>query len=182
MFHQRLVRYRDRIRLINRWNSSRELTIAEDTYERRPMLFQFRLESVLKLRQREREHERQSAAFARKRHAEFIARRDTIVQKRLSVISELRQMTCAEVWVSDHVQRRQSHIEILNQDLLRAEVDVAIAETQLAECLKRLISADQAARALERLAELQSAEFRRKEDGIELRRFEDLAKPDRRVA
>ena len=153
-----------------------------DTNDRRPVPFQFRLESVLKLRQREREHERQASALARKRYAESTATRDSIAQKRQSVIGELRQMNCEDAWVVDHIHRRQNHIEILNQDLISAEADVSKAETHLSACLKRLISADQAASALERLAELQFAEFRRNKEQIELRRTEDFAKPDRRVA
>ena len=146
------------------------------------MPFQFRLESVLKLRQHQREQERQSVVLSRERHAEFAAKSDAIRQKRLAVINELRQMTQDDVWVVDQVHLRQNHLEILNQDLLNAEADIARAESHLAECLNRLIAADQAACALERLAELQRAEFSRKQARIEVRNFEELARPDRRVA
>ncbi len=146
------------------------------------MMFQFRLESVLKLRQYERERQRQSVVLARERHAEFAAKRDAISQSRLAVIKELRQMNRDDVWVVDQVNLRQNHIEILNQGLLNAEADVVRAESQLAECLKRLISADQAACALERLAELQRTEFHKNEARIEARNLEDIARPDRRVA
>ena len=146
------------------------------------MPFQFRLESVLKLRQLERERQRQSVTFARLRHAEFAAKRDAITEARLAVIDELRQMNRDDAWIVDQVHLRQNHIEILNRDLLNAETDVARAESNLAECLKRLIAADQAACVLERLAELQRAEFHKNEARIEARNFEDLARPDQRVA
>ena len=146
------------------------------------MTFQFRLESVLKLRQHERERERQSVTLARNIHVESSAKRDGITQRRLAVISELRQMNRDNVWVVDQIQLRQNHIEILNQDLFNAEADLAKAESHLAECLQRLISADKAASALERLAEIQRAEFHQKEARFEARTVEDLAKSERRVA
>jgi flagellar export protein FliJ len=145
------------------------------------MTFQFRLESVLKLRQHERERQRQSVTLARQRHAEFTAKRDDITQARLAVIKELRQMNRDDVWAVEQIHLRQNHVEILNQDLLDAESDVVRAESDLAECLKRLISADQAASALERLAELQRAEFLKNDARIEARNFDDLVRPDRRV-
>ena len=183
MLQQRLVRYRARFG----WSDHRaklfyKLTIALEIYERRSMQFQFRLESVLKLRQHERERQRQSVTLARQKHAEYTAKRDDITQSRLAVIKELRQMNRDDVWVVDQVNLRQNHIEILNQDLLNVEADIARADSHLAECLKRLISADQAACALERLAELQRAEFHKNEARIEARNFDDLARPDRRVA
>ncbi|MEI8021181.1 MAG: hypothetical protein WCH39_23445 [Schlesneria sp.] len=146
------------------------------------MPFQFRLEAVLKLRQRECERQRQSVTLARQKHAEDTARREFITRARLAVIDELRQMNRDDVWDVDQIQLRQNHIEILNQDLLHVEADVAKAESHLAECLKRLISADQAVGALERLAEMQRVEFHKNEARIEARNLEDLARPDRRVA
>ena len=153
-----------------------------ECYERQPMTFHFRLESVLKLRQHERERERQIVAQARRRHGEVTSKKEAIAQARFEVISELRQMKLDDIWVVDQIQSRQCHIEILNQELRRAEADIASAELLLAECLKRLISADQAACSLERLAELQRTEFHRIEAKNEARSIDDLAKPDRRVA
>ena len=146
------------------------------------MMFQFRLESVLKLRQLERERERQTVARARCRHAEATEKKEALGQARLEVVSELRRMNLGEVWFIDQIQSRQSHIEILDQELLKADAEVARMELHLAECLKRLISADQAACALERLAELQRAEFHKNEARIEARNVEDLVRPDQRVA
>ncbi len=146
------------------------------------MTFRFRFESVLKLRQHERERERQTVAQARRSHAEVIAKKDAIVQKRMTTISELRQMSVGDIWIVDQIQSRQAHIEILNQELFHVEVDLAKAESHLAKCLKHLIAADQAVCSLERLAEHQRTEFDRTEAKIEARFLDDIASPNRRVA
>jgi flagellar export protein FliJ len=143
------------------------------------MTIQFRLQSILKLRQYKRELERLSVASARKNHAELLAKRDDISQKRHELICELRQMNQNEVWIVDQIGSRQRHIEILNQQLLIANTMIEKAESNVAECLARLISADQAATALERLANRNFADFQGKQAKIETRQFDELAQTDR---
>jgi len=123
------------------------------------MAFHFRLQTVLKVRQRERDLQQQSVARARACHAKCVADRELIASDRTIVMDELRRFNEGETWTLDQVLHRQRHAEQLGQALELAEVTVVESSSQLQNSLERLVIANQSVQALERLAERQFAEY-----------------------
>jgi len=123
------------------------------------MSFHFRLQTVLKVRQRERDVQQQLVAKARTVHAKCIADRNLLASHRETVIGELRSLNEQEAWSLDQVLHRQRHAEQLGHALAIAEATVVDASFQLESGIERLVIADQSVRALERLAERQFAEY-----------------------
>ena len=126
------------------------------------MSFQFRLHSVLKLRQQQRDVERQSVALAKLVHAENVAKQSELTSIRRAAIDELRVCNDGDAWKADWVASRQRHAEQLQEALVLAEAAVAEAESQLQWKLKRLVASNQAVRVLEQLCERQYSEFQKR--------------------
>ncbi len=139
------------------------------------MSFQFRLQSVLKLRQHERDVQRQLFAAASDLRTAKIAERNWLMEDRIAVLNELRSMNDDHSWPVAQVVHRQRHAEQLLRELAIAEADVVEADAQLEICLNRLILADRAVRGLERLEERQLADYQITQARIESQEFDDIA-------
>ena len=123
------------------------------------MAFQFRLRTVLKVRQLERDQQRQVVSNARACLTKVVADRDRLVDGRMIVIDELRRLNDSEVWDINHVLDRQRHTAQLGQALAATEFTLTKAKTQLEAAITRLVEADQLVKALERISERQLAEY-----------------------
>jgi flagellar export protein FliJ len=152
--------------------------IVEETH----MVFQFRLQAVLRVRQHERETQRQAVAAARACEAEQTAARDLLVDERADVIRELRQINDGEGWTIGQVIDRRRHAEQLGQLLSQAGLTIVAARSRVASSLQHLIAADQSVKVLERLAERQRIEFQQSQARSEAREFDDILNSNRRAA
>ena len=122
------------------------------------MRFQFRLRSVLELRQRERDRKQQSVADARARLAKQITERDRLHDLRSAVIEDLRVMKSGGPWHVDQTILLQHHADHLGAEFALAEAAIIKGQADLETSLTLLVAANRSVRALEKLAERQFAE------------------------
>ena len=122
------------------------------------MRFRFRLNSVLALRQRERDIKQQLVARARADLAKLISDRDRLSDARRAVMDSLRILNGDSRWDVDQVIHRQRHATQLGTELNLAEAAIIDGRADLQTCLMQLVAVNQAVAALEKLAERRFAE------------------------
>lgn len=113
-------------------------------------------------------------AALRVEYTQALAGRDVLAKDRVAVIDELRCLNDGDVWDVAGVTRRQQYSEKLAEELIKADVKIAETLMQLNSSLQKLVSADQSVQALQRLAEIQHADFRKSQLKCEEREFEDV--------
>ena len=169
------------------------------------MTFQFRLSTVLKVREYERNLHRQSVSMARETHSQCLADCHCIASERTALLAELRELndgdSMPEGWrvigggwraelrepndgkslPLDKIALRQRHAEQLRLQLEMAEIAADDAARNLERCLKSLILANRSVQVLEHLAERQLAEFAKSEARAEAREFDDFVNGSRRA-
>ena len=146
------------------------------------MSFQFRWQSVLQIRHRHRDIERQELAAVQTEYEKCVAERNQLTNARMAVIHELRLLNDCDLLDVGKLNEWRHYAEGLAQALISAETHVAAARSKLEHSRKRLIAADQAAQAMEHLAERQFDEFQQCQTRMEQRELNDFTNSRRRVA
>lgn len=123
------------------------------------MPFQFRLQAVLNLRQQQRDLCQLSVANARETHDRCVERLNNLASHRQAVMEDLRRMNDEAQWTTDLVMHHQRHASQLGEAIKLATTAIAEALSQLRSCREQLLAADQAVRALEKLAERRFADY-----------------------
>ena len=124
------------------------------------MAMEFRLQSVLKIRQQARDLLQKAVLTRRADHAKALQDRDALGKLRATIIDELRCLNENPDWDVAAVSQRQQYAEDLADALIKADLAIDFAFNELDSSLQKLVSADQAVRALELLKEKQIAESR----------------------
>jgi flagellar export protein FliJ len=135
--------------------------------------FQFRLESVLRLRRSECDVRRQALAQVVNQDQQLEVTRHETQAAWLAQIDELRQREAGgrDVDVDASVSRR-SYVAQLSRELADIDSRRLDLSRQIDLCRQELLRADQAVKSLETLAEQQFAEFRQQQERIEARELE----------
>ena len=136
--------------------------------------FLFKLNPVLKLRKNERDIRQQLLADVLGRDGQLVARRQQLEAERDTQIDELRSLSSggSEVDVDASAARRRYAVQLTAR---MADIDVQRAglATKIDECRQAHLRADQAVKALEKLAERQEAEFIFQQERLEFRALEE---------
>jgi flagellar export protein FliJ len=136
--------------------------------------FLFKLNPLLKLRRNERDVRQQLLADVLRRDSVLVARRRKFETDREMQIDELRALAgrASEIDVDAAAARRHYAVQLLG---MMHEIDVqrAALATKIEDCRQALIRADQAVKALEKLAEKQEGEFIFQQERLESRALEE---------
>ena len=113
----------------------------------------FRFDTVLRIRETERDVKRQALALAQTREATLRTERDRIADERLHALDGLRTLQAANGWTAEQALTRQQQAKHLARELAIAEA--ALSEVIAQSALQRLelLEADSAVKALEKLAD-----------------------------
>jgi flagellar export protein FliJ len=122
-------------------------------------MFKFRLTSVLKYREHIREQRRAMLAAVLAELAQLDARREATETRRTLQLDELRDIVAAGTVDIDAAAARRFHSSLLTYDLLKLAHERRLIEQQVAAVRAALVTADQAVKALEKLADRQRAEW-----------------------
>ena|SRR5665213_1261913 len=144
--------------------------------------FKFRLSTVLKVREHERNVHRQAVAIARADYTQQSLERDRIAAVRAVILDELREINNGDGWQVDKVTHRQRHAEQLSRELELADAAVSQAAQHLERSLKSLVLSNQSVQVLEGLAERQLAEFEDVQTKVQAREYDDYLNSSRRIA
>jgi flagellar export protein FliJ len=142
------------------------------------MAVPFRFDTVLRLREAERDRCQLAVAAEQRHYDGLVAQRDQIASQRESMRAELVALQASEGWTVDRVLSRQQHLEFLSAELQRVETAVSVARGQLDQLRGELLNADTAVKALEKLAERHTSQRRQAEQAKDERDRDDY----RRVA
>lgn len=134
-------------------------------------MFQFTLQALLRIRNQERDLQRQSTADVQVAHDRSVAERDELIFARNQVLKELRGMNEGQAWEATQVLKRQQHAEQLGIAIALADATVSRAAKALQESVGRLIVADQSVRALEQLKDRKQIEYRLRQDKADVHDF-----------
>ncbi len=127
------------------------------------MAVPFRFDTVLRVRETERDRCRMALVQEQRREAELLAERDQVSSERLVVLDELRVMHDSGDWPADRALARQQHAEHLAAELTRIENRLTEMAASLSRCRTELLEADTSVKALEKLAGRHEADQRRAE-------------------
>lgn len=122
--------------------------------------FRFSLAALLKVRMHERDLAREVVADALRVERELIERREHVAHERIEFVDRLRKQTTSigdldvDAAVANRTYASQLAIEIAQMDHQRR-----VLQTHVAACRVKLVAADQAVKALEKLRDKQLAEF-----------------------
>ncbi len=136
--------------------------------------FLFKFDPLLKLRRNERDIRQQALADVLRRDGMLLDRRWQIEAERETQIAELRVLASrtGDLDVDASAARRHYAVQLLGA---MGEIDVqrvALAR-RIEECRSALVRADQAVKALEKLAEKQEAEFVFQQERLDSRVLEE---------
>ena len=127
------------------------------------MAVPFRFDTVLRVREAERDRCRVALTQGQRREAELLAERDQVSSERLVILAELRAMHDSGDWPADRALARQQHAEHLAAELIRIERTLRDVATSLTRCRTESLEADTSVKALEKLAGRHAADQRRAE-------------------
>ena len=113
----------------------------------------FRFDTVLKIRETERDVKRQAFMLGQDRETTLLSDRDRIADERLHALDELRTLQATSGWTAEQALARQQHAKQLARELAIAEAALSEAIAQLALQRLELVEADTAVKALEKLAD-----------------------------
>jgi flagellar FliJ protein len=133
----------------------------------------FRLDTVLRIRETERDVCRLALAEAQRSEAELLASHQRTSSERTEALDELRTMHEGEAWSADRVASRQQYAERLAAKLKGIECEMAVIGELLTHRRNALLEADTAVKALEKLAGRHVAEEQRAEQASEERERDD---------
>lgn len=138
----------------------------------------FRFDTVLRIRESERDICRMALAEAQRSEAELLAEHQRTSSERTDVLDELRTMHDGSAWAPDRVASRQQYAERLAAKLKGIECEMAVIAELLTHRRSALMEADTAVKALEKLAGRQLADQQRADQATAERERDD----QRRVA
>lgn len=138
----------------------------------------FRFDTVLRIRESERDICRMALAEAQRSEAELLAEHQRTSSERTDVLNELRTMHEEAAWAPDRVASRQQYAERLAAKLKGIECEMAVIAELLTHRRSALMEADTAVKALEKLAGRQLADQQRTDQAAAERDRDD----HRRVA
>lgn len=131
------------------------------------------LNSVLQVRQRERDLVQQSAATARQEVSLKQNKRNLFLQRRESLLEELRAINNADMWDVAAVLERQEHAKVLAADIEQAEAELNDSQSRLRICLEALLNADQSVRAVEKVIGRRVEQHRQSREKLANREYDD---------
>lgn len=123
------------------------------------MGFQFRLKSILMLRQRERDLQEQFVAKCQTDLEKCIVKRNELSDAKQAVYEQIRLINESAVCDVLQMIHRQRYSDQLANELVLAEAEIHRAETDLEKCRRELLTAIQSVRALEKLSERRFVEY-----------------------
>ena len=127
------------------------------------MTVPFRFETVLRVREAERDRCRISLVEQQQREALLVTDRQRIVTERLSVLDELRVIQDGNGWSADRVIHRRQQAEQLVVELTQIDAMLAEVAESLVRCRTELLESDVSVKSLEKLAGRHDTEQRRVE-------------------
>ena len=139
----------------------------------------FRFDTVLKIRETERDVKRQAFALGQAREMTHRADRDRIADERLRVLDELRTLQATSGWTAEQALARQQHAKQLARELAIAEAALSEAIAQLALQRLELVEADTAVKALEKLADRHHSDQTKAEHAQDERDRDDIRRSGR---
>lgn len=139
----------------------------------------FRFDTVLRIRETERDARRQALALQQADEASRRAERDRLIGERQQALYDLRTLTASSGWTAERALARQNHAEQLARDLARAEISLHEAVAQTALRRQELLEADTAVKALEKLADRHHSGQQQAELARDERDRDDLRRPGR---
>ena len=127
------------------------------------MAVPFRFDTVLRVREAERDRCRTALVQEQQRAAGLLAEREQFSSERLTILDELRALHDSGDWPADQALARQQHAEHLAAELSRIDGTLKDVAASLARCRTELLEADTSVKALEKLAGRHAADQRRAE-------------------
>lgn len=139
----------------------------------------FRFDTVLKIRETERDVKRQAFALGQARETTLRAERDRIADERLRALDDLRTLQAANGWSAEQALTRQQHAKHLARELAIAEA--ALSEVIAQSALQRLelLEANSAVKALEKLADRHHSDQTKAEHAQDERDRDDIRRSGR---
>jgi len=139
----------------------------------------FRFDTVLRIREAERDVKRQAFALGQVQEAKFREERDRLVDERLRAQDELRSLQATDGWTAERALARQQHVKNLARELAISEAALSEALAQSALQRLELLEADTAVKALEKLADRHHSDQIRTTAAQDERDRNDLRHPGR---
>lgn len=139
----------------------------------------FRFDTVLRIRETERDVCLQSFAAEQSREVALRAERGLIADERLRALDELRTLQEGASWTAEQAVAHQQHLEHLALRLIDAEAALNEAATQVTLRRQELLEADFAVKALDKLAERHHVDQSRLTQAKEERDRDDIRRPGR---
>ncbi len=139
----------------------------------------FRFDTVLRIRETERDVKRQAFALGQARESTLRTERDRIADERLHVLDELRTLQATPGWTAEQALVRQHHARHLARELAIAEAALSEAIAQSALQRLDLLEADTAVKALEKLAERHHSDQTNAGQARDERDRDDIRRADR---
>ena len=127
------------------------------------MAVPFRFDTVLRVREAERDRCRVVLSQEQRREAELLAEREQFSSERLAILEELRVMHDSGDWSANRALTRQQHAEHLATELSRVADTLQDVAVSLARYRDELLEADTSVKTLEKLAGRHAADQRRAE-------------------
>lgn len=121
--------------------------------------FRFRLESLQKFRENQRDLCRQALAQALAREVQLVEQRAEVERERDATLAELRALNEGDRLSIDRAAARRYHAGQLTYRIREVELKRQQAAAVVAQCRQALMQADQGVKVLEKLSEKQQAEF-----------------------
>ena len=139
----------------------------------------FRFDTVLRIRETERDGKRLALALGQAREATLRADRDRIAEERRHALDELRTLQAASGWTAEQALTRQQHAQHLARELAIAEAALSEAIGQSALQHLELLEADTAVKALEKLADRHHTDQAKADHAHDERDHGDIRHPGR---
>lgn len=133
----------------------------------------FRFDTVLRIRESERDICRMALAEAQRNESELLATHQRTSTERSEALDELRTMHEGEAWSADRVASRQQYAERLAAKLKGIECELSVVAELLTLRRNALMEADTAVKALEKLAGRHIADQQRAEEASAERERDD---------
>lgn len=133
----------------------------------------FRFDTVLRIRESERDLCRMALAEAQRSEAELLAAHQRASTERTDTLDELRATHEGEAWSAERVASRQQYAERLAAKLKGIECELAVVAELLTVRRNALMEADTAVKALEKLSGRHAADEQRAEQAAAERERDD---------
>lgn len=135
--------------------------------------FKFKFDSLMKLRENERDLHRQLLATLLRRDEELLGSMQQVESERNMQLDDLRQLGSPGQVDIDGSASRRFYAGQLIGDIGGIERSRALLAGQIAHCRRTLIEADRGVKALEKLAEKEKTEFLYEQERHAARELED---------